>query len=651
VEVVSRLKSAPTTNLAETTAGCEHPTGIVQPAIPFTSRDLLPVRARDAAPLIDAFTGLTTLQRLYEDAVASHPGVPFIDLALRTLSIGVEVGEDDLTRVPSAGPLIVAANHPHGIADGLAAAHVLLRVRTDVRILGNELLARLPELREHLITVNAFCAGVGTNLGALRAALDWLRQGHALIIFPAGAVSHVRTPDGRIVDAAWRDGVARLASAADAPVLPVFIDGANSGLFRLAGRIHTALRTALLPMEFLRHRGRAVSLRIGRPITARRLATLREASAQTAYVRALTYRLAPGQDTRRRSMLTPRSAGERQLIASEVPQEQIVREIEALPGSACLLRSGDWTVYCTDAASIPNVLREIGRLREITFRDAGEGTGRERDLDRFDSHYRHLFVWHREQRLIAGAYRVGPTDRILPARGTGGLYTRTLFRYSRRLIQQLGPALELGRSFVRPEFQRDYQPLLLLWRGIGQLVAREPRYRVLFGPVSISAEYGAVTRQILARFLLANRYSTKLGALVRPRRPLDHDPRDGSDALVRSTVASDLDEVNEIVRELESGLRGIPVLLRHYLKLNARLLGFSVDPTFGHVLDGLVVVDLMDVKPALLSRYLGKEEATQFLAWHSAQPASCADAPPPQRAAKRALGTPPEGAPLHPMCT
>jgi putative hemolysin len=540
--------------------------------------------------------------------------VPFIDLALQTLSIGVEVSEDDLARVPAAGPLIVAANHPHGVADGLAVAHAMRRGRTDVRILGNELLARIPELREHLIAVNTFRAG--TNASALRAALGWLREGHALIVFPAGAVSHVRTPDGRVVDAAWRDGVARLAAAADAPVLPLFIDGANSRLFRLAGRIHPALRTALLPMEFLRHRGRAISLRVGRPITPRRLAALGETPAQTAYVRALTYGLAPGSVARGGSLLTRRSAGKQRLVAPEIPQEQLVGEIDALPESACLLRSGDWAVYCADASCIPIVLMEIGRLREITFRDAGEGTGRERDLDRFDRHYRHLFVWHRERQMIAGAYRVGPTDCILPALGTGGLYTRTLFRYSRSLIRQLGPALELGRSFVRPELQRDSQPLLLLWRGIGQLVARDPRYRVLFGPVSISAEYGVVTRKILARFLLANRHSAELCAFVRPRRPLDRDPHDGSDALVRSAVASDLDQVNEIVRELESGRRGIPILLRHYLKLNAKLLGFSVDPAFGHVLDGLVVVDLMDVNSALLSRYLGKQGARQFLEWH-----------------------------------
>jgi len=343
---------------------------------------------------------------------------------------------------------------------------------------------------------------------------------------------------------------------------------------------------------------------------------LGQPSAQTAYLRALTYGLARHGEARRRSLMKLRTPAERRPIAPEIPREQMAQEIEALPARACLIQSGDWTVYCADAVSIPNVLLEIGRLREITFRTVGEGTGHSRDLDRFDSHYKHLFVWNRAHQVVVGAYRVAPTDRVVARYGVRGLYTRTLFRYRRRLLDEMGPALELGRSFVRPEFQRDYQPLLLLWKGIGRLVASEPRYRMLFGPVSISADYGTTTRQLLARFLLANRYSTELGSLVRPRRPLREDLLDGADAIVRSTVAASIGDVDALVRELETDRRGIPVLLRQYLRLNGKLLGFSVDPAFGRVLDGLIVVDLTTVGFALLAKYLGKEDAQRFLALH-----------------------------------
>lgn len=285
-----------------------------------------------------------------------------------------------------------------------------------------------------------------------------------------------------------------------------------------------------------------------------------------------------------------------------------------LASSTRLLEQGPWRVHLVRAADAPQTLQEIGRLRERTFRAAGEGTGRARDLDRFDWHYRHLFVWHTEAREIVGAYRIAATDDVLGRQGLGGFYTRTLFRYPAALLRDLGPALELGRSFVREEYQRDFQPLLLLWRGIGALVAAAPRYRMLFGPVSISAEYRSTTRALLARFLLASR-SSLLRRFVEPRRPLPDELTD-AEALVHSRVAADFRDVDELVRDLEAGQRGLPVLLRHYLRLNAKLLGFSVDPAFGGVLDGLVVVDLLDVDRALLTRYLGREAAAAFLAAH-----------------------------------
>jgi len=604
---------------------------------PFTLRDLLPGPARRLAPVVDALTGLTTLHRLYEQRDTNED---FPSAALRTLDIRVDVDTPDLAHVPADGPLIVAANHPHGAADGLAIVDALRTVRSDVKLLATSLLARIPEVRERLIEVDVFNQGQGRNRGAVAEAIDWVRAGHVLIIFPAGEVSHVRTDDGRVVDSQWRDGVARVARRTAAPVLPVFIEGRNSGLFVAAGRLHPLLRTTLLPRELLAQRGHVMRLRIGRAVTAHRLSTLGDVDAQTAYLRVRTYGLAGNATSQRRMALRPiYDSAPVHPLAEPIATSILSDEIAALPQSSVLIESGPWAVYCADAGAVPRVLQEIGRLRELTFRDVGEGTGRERDLDRFDRHYRHLFVWHRERQAIAGAYRVGATDRIVEAHGVSGLYTRTLFRYPRRLLSQMGPSLELGRSFVAPDFQRDYQPLLLLWRGIGRLVANEPRYRRLFGPVSISAEYGAMTRHLLARFLLANRYSTDFGALVRAKRPLAASAPDAPDAFVRSTVAERLDDVDEIVRELEAGRRGMPVLLRQYLKLNAKLLGFSVDPAFGNVLDGLVVVDLLDVDRPLLARYLGKDGSGRFLAWHaaalssrSAVPAFPAGAPVPAAA-------------------
>jgi hypothetical protein len=303
-------------------------------------------------------------------------------------------------------------------------------------------------------------------------------------------------------------------------------------------------------------------------------------------------------------------------ISPAQPADVVASEIDSLSEGHRLAECGPFQVFCAAAADVPVVLREIGRLRELTFRQVGEGTGREIDLDRFDDYYLHLFAWDRERRTIVGAYRLGPTDEILPRRGASGLYTSTLFEFRPPLLGQINPALELGRSFVVPEYQRDFAPLMLLWKGIGRFVAMRPRYRRLFGAVSISDEYHTMTKQLLMAFLRANCFNTELAELVRPRNPPRLAPPRDVDARRLSALVADMGNVQELVEEIESGGRGVPVLLRQYLKLNAKVLGFNIDPDFGDVIDGLVLADLAAVDRAILDRFMGKAEAAGFLAHH-----------------------------------
>jgi putative hemolysin len=552
--------------------------------------------------------GLSALNALYRQCAADD----FIASALASLDITVDCQSQDLDRVPRQGPVIVVANHPSGALDGLALASVLGRVRSDVKLLGNHLLERIPEMRPWTIAVDPFLSGSARTRRGLRAARRWLENDGLLVVFPAGEVSSVPHPDGQLADRPWQSGVAHLVEWTRATVVPAFLDGRNSRLFAAAGRVHPRLRTALLPREFLRRRHSRQSVAIGTPVAAARVLALPGPDERLVYLRARTYGLRREAPKDGRLAWRTRNRRPRPIAPAEPPAALAV-DIAALPASRRLLVHGDYEVYCAGADELPAVLREIGRLREITFRAAGEGTGLERDIDRFDESYRHLFVWHRPRREVIGAYRLGMTDRVCGAHGVERLYTRTLFHFGAHLLQQIGPAIELGRSFVRPEYQRESNALFLLWRGIGQVVAREPRYRRLFGPVSISAEYGSFTRHLLARFLTSGGFLSELAALVRARRPLH--PEMEASLLVRTRVASDLDAVESLVKEIEAG-RGIPVLLRHYLKLNARLLGFSVDPEFGNVLDGLVLVDLLDLKPAVRQRYLGRDGAAAFLAFH-----------------------------------
>ena len=556
-----------------------------------------------ANSLLARAVGLTPIGRAYARAAAGDPAVDFSARALRILDIDVVVPREALDHVPRTGPVIVVANHPFGALDGLVILTLMRRVRSDMRLLANRWLDHVPELRDCLVPVDVFgrpADAVRRNSTALRSAMHWLERGGCLGMFPAGEVAHHETPAGRVIDSPWRHTAAELALRAGATVVPLFVAGQNSRLFRAAGRVHPWLRTALLPRELWTKRGSMVSVSVGRSIASAELAGRADAASRTALLRSRVDHLAtpPVEIDRRLPRPEPRPVAPRGLAAA------IDANIAAIE-SSLLVESGTFQVYCASAKDLPAILPEIGRLRELTFRRVGEGTGLARDFDRFDQVYEHLFVWDRERREIAGAYRVGATDVL----GADNLYTRTLFDYDKSLLREIGPALELGRSFVQPAYQRHFSPLLLLWKGISRLVSQHPRYRRLFGVVSISDLYNTTSRQLMIKFLQSTRFDADLGRLVRAKHP----PAMPRNEEIDAVTVERLEDVCALVRQIEPDGKDIPVLLRQYLKLNAKLLGFTVDASFGNVLDGLVLVDLDNVDSGILSRYMGKSEARSFL--------------------------------------
>lgn len=561
-------------------------------------------------PVVERLSGLRRLQHTYDAGLRGRNTDEFLAGTLDVLGVRLATDADDLGRIPASGGAIMLANHPHGGIDGIALAAMARRVRPDVRFLANGLLGRIPELAPLFISVDPFGgSGAGQrNRVPLRQAIRWVEQGGLLIIFPAGEVSHWQLQRAAVTDSEWHSGVARIIMRTQAPVIPVFVPGRNSLGFQLAGQLHPRLRTLLLPREMLNKKGRSLELRVGAPIAHERLQGL-DAAQLLSFLRLHCYGLgeeqanhAPGQVRLEQAPLAP--AQDPVTLAAELAR---------LPAQACLVDSGDFRVYCTDAARIPRVLQEIGRLREQAFRGTGEGTGQALDIDAYDRHYLHLFIWHQAHRQIVGAYRLGQTDLILKRHGIRGLYTRSLFRFGSGLLDRLGPSLELGRSFVHPAYQRSYQPLLLLWRGIGAWVAAHPRYRVLFGPVSISQQYSTASRQLMVDFLKANNYQSELAAHVRPRQPFRGVTAAGSRSL---TVVTDAAQLTRLLEQLEGDGKGIPVLLRQYLKLGGQILGFNVDAAFANVLDGLIMVDLARADAAMLARYMGRDAYQAFMAHH-----------------------------------
>jgi putative hemolysin len=373
------------------------------------------------------------------------------------------------------------------------------------------------------------------------------------------------------------------------------------------------LRTALLPRELANKRRRTLAVHVGEPLPAARLATLGEPREVTAYLRERTYNLARRPVLARPSTATaPRAVSAAVPIAPPIDVAGLRDEVAHIPASQRLAEAGELTAFYARAPQIPALLQELGQLREITFRAAGEGTGRALDLDEFDVDYLHLVIWNRDREHVVGAYRLGPTDELLPRRGIAGLYTATLFEFKPALFHDLGPALELGRSFVRTEYQRSYAPLLLLWRGIGAFVAAHPRYRHLFGPVSISASYEPSSRRLIAGYLRASGAFHPWARQVRARNPIHMAGRQAHRDRAVGSVVRDIEELSPFISDIERDRKGVPILVKQYFKLGARVLGLNVDRSFADVLDVLVLVDLTATDRRLLERYLGRAGATVF---------------------------------------
>jgi len=578
---------------------------------------------RPLAGTADRLLGLARLDALYQALPACADAGDFIARALTVLDVDCEVDPRELESVPIRGPVVVVANHPFGAIEGLLLAHLLLQRRGDVRVLANGLLGRVVELRDLVLAVNPFegPAAARDNIAPLRSALRWLRHGGLLAMFPAGEVAHLRLRERRVCDPPWRDSAAYLARAAGATVVPVHFSGRNGCLFQILGLLHPRLRTALLARELANKRGARIEVHIGTPASAAELHRFDGPPAITRFLRLRTEALArqprPPVPARAIAPRLRRRASAPAAVAAAPAAALLHAEIAALPEEQTLVRSGSMRVLYAEAAQIHWVLREIGRLREISFRAAGEGSGKALDLDLFDGHYHQLLVWDDAHQWIAGAYRFALVDTVLARHGKRGLYTQSLFRYRRRFVAGLGCSIELGRSFVRPECQKNHSPLLLLWKGIGTFIARHPQYRYLFGPVSISNEYHPLSRQVLVEFLTATSFHPRLARMVRPRRGFR---RPGGTPWRGADLASlhDISAVDALLADLEQHRRGVPVLLRQYLKLGGLLLGFNVDPAFADALDGLILVDLTRTDARILERYMGVEGAAAWRAHHRA---------------------------------
>jgi len=575
-----------------------------------------------AKPAVHRLLRLAELNDLYSCVADVGAEGDIWQRILMSLNVAYQVSPEDLANIPPRGPLVVVANHPYGGIEGIILAALLRSARDDVKVLANSLLYSFPRLRELLIPVDPFGNenAVACNIRGLKAAIQWLAKGGVLTIFPAGEVAHVDVHKAAITDPEWHATVAALVRRTSAAVLPVFFEGNNGPMFQMLGMVHPLLRTVMLPSELLNKRDRTFQVRVGRPLPFRRLSEFSTDLEMTDYLRWRTYLLGnrnqrpdgPSKPSSwRRAMPHPAT-----ISPPEKNSEELDEEVRNLPPHQILIESGDACVFLAQAHQIPLVLREIGRLREITFRSVGEGTGKEIDLDSFDPYYFHLFAWNRRIRQIVGAYRLGMTDVILAKYGKKGLYTSSLFEFQDAFFSRVGPALELGRSFVRLECQRAANALPLLWKGIGRVVLRRPQYKILFGPVSISNNYHPVSQRLMVSYLQQNHFTQEISRFIKPKAPFKTTslfPRPSEPFCLK---VNDVEELSELIAEIETDHKRVPILLKHYLKLGGKIVGFNVDRHFSRVVDGLIVVDLTKTERRILERFVEPEGARRFLSYH-----------------------------------
>jgi putative hemolysin len=558
------------------------------------------------AKTAEALLGLTPLANGYEQRPTEATPEDFLDYSLKVMNCPVEVhGKALETEIPETGPVIVFANHPFGGIEGVALTRALLSVRPDTKVLTNQMLSSIPELAPIFFGVDVLGKKAAhRNTAGVRAASQHLADQGVLLVFPAGQVSSVSWKNFNVRDRHWNAMVGRLALKHEAVCLPVFVHGQNPMYFQLAGLIHRRLRTILLPRQLSNKIGQSIKMTVGNAIPPRDYRTLNSANSVTDMFRISTYLLSRPEHSNNHK------ATNKAILEVSSCQADIQTELDTLVDYK-LLSKADFDVYCAPYEALNKVFDAIATAREVTFRDVGEGTGKDKDTDQYDPLYHHLFIWDRKNQAIVGGYRLGETDKIVAEHGVNALYSRSLYRYDAKYIKKLGAALEVGRSFVTEAYQKHPSALDLLWRGIGHFVVKHPQYSVLFGCVSISSHHSELARAFISDAMMESfRAEQKFLENVKPIVPLRVKGKTWSNRMLSSI--RDISVFNKLVGQCDPG-KTIPVLLRHYLALNGRFVGFSVNRGFNDSLDGLILVNLKEMPSRYLTRYLGKEGSTSYL--------------------------------------
>lgn len=555
--------------------------------------------------------GIDEANKIY-DKHKHLEGIEFLDAIIKEFGFVYEIDPEELKRLPKQGAYITISNHPLGAADGIILLKMMLEQNLDYKIMANFLLQMIEPLKPYVVPVNPFenRKEAKSSVGGIKEALAHVKSGKPLGIFPAGEVSNVKC-DHTHVDRPWQEVALKVIRKSQVPVIPIYFHAKNSKAFYSLSKLNPTLQTAKLPSEMLSQHKRNIRIRIGRPISVDEQNEHGNSIEEYgSFLRQKTYLLANAIQTNEKRFIKMPSfklpAPPPQQIASPVTQEMLEKEITHLrENTDCrLLQSKNYEVFLTQSDKIPNVLQEVGRLREITFRAVGEGTNQAIDLDKYDHHYFHMFLWDDDAKKIAGAYRMGLGHQLFEKMGIEGFYLHELFSFEPELYTMMKNSIEMGRAFIIDEYQQKPMPLFLLWKGIVHTTLRYPEHKYLIGGVSISNQFSDFSKSLMIEFMMSHYYDPYVAQYVSPRKEYKVKLKDADKDFIFNETEADLNKFDRLIDEVEPGSLRLPVLIKKYIKQNARMVAFNVDPLFNNAVDGLMYIRIADlpestVKPVM----------------------------------------------------
>ncbi|MDB2705191.1 lysophospholipid acyltransferase family protein [Pseudomonadota bacterium] len=520
-------------------------------------------------------------------------GFDFVDQVLDYFNFSYSISHRDKKNIPATGRVVIVANHPLGALDGLSLLKLVGEVRRDVKIVVNDILMSFKAVDSLLLPVDNLTQS--TKKSSVSDIIDCLNNEEAVIVFPAGEVSRIR-PNG-VRDGKWTSGFLTFAKKSNSPILPVYVDARNSSLFYSSSMVYKPLAGMLLAHEVFNKHSKTISMKVGQAIPYAQLSQLPlNKKALAKLIRKHLYRISKGQSSLFKTEQTIIHPEERRAIKKELQHAELLGETK-----------DGMKIYLFDYKSDSAVMNEIGRLREFTFRQVGEGTGKKCDLDRYDRDYRHLVLWDEKELEIAGSYRLAEVDNLLKKENSRGIYSQELFDYDADIMAPyFVQGIELGRSFVSPKYWGK-RSLDYLWYGIGAYLKRYPNIRYLFGPVSLSNSYPEFAKALIVTFY--QHYYQAEHLLAEARVPFRIS---GEMQKSINTIFTGLDygtDLKTLRLQLAHMNVSVPTLYKQYSDLceqgGVTFIDFNVDTNFSDCIDGLVMVDLDLLKVAKRKRYLG----------------------------------------------